>query len=55
MTSEMNKGKTDQITVFTDIPGHSINGGTLPPDVIVINQRPDIVIINRTEKKNALF
>ena len=50
MTKEMNKGKSDEITVITDIPGHSINGGKLPPDVIVTGQRPDIVILNRTEK-----
>ena len=55
MTKEMNKGKKEDITVYTDIPGHSINGGTLPPDVIVTSQRPDIVILNRTEKKIVLF
>ena len=55
MTKEMNKGKKDDITIITEIPGHSINGGTLPPDVIVTGQRPDIVILNRSEKKVVLF
>ena len=27
----------------------------MPPDVIVTSQRPDIVILNRTEKKIVLF
>ena len=30
-------------------------GGSQPPDLIVTSQRPDIVIIDRTEKKIALF
>ena len=51
----MNKGKKEENTIITDIPGHSINGGTLPPDVIVTSQRPDIVILNRAEKKIVLF
>ena len=51
MTKEMNKGKSDEITVITDIPGHSINGGTLQSDVIVTGQRPGIVILNRAEKR----
>ena len=55
MTKEMNKGKKEENTIITDIPGHSINGGTLPPDVIVTSQRPDIVILNRAEKKIVLF
>ena len=55
MMTEINKGKEDEITVHADIPGHSINGGTLPPDIITTTQRPDIVLINRQEKKIALF
>ena len=55
MTREMNRGKNENIKIFTDIPGHSIYGGTLPPDIIVTGQRPDIVIINREEKKIVLF
>ena len=55
MTKEMKKGAKEEISIFTDIPGQSINGGTLPPDIVVTGQRPDIVIINRTEKKIVLF
>ena len=55
MTKEINKGKKEATIVYTDIPGHSINGGTLPSDVITTSQRPDIVILNRAEKKIILF
>ena len=55
MIREINKVKEEEITVYTDIPGHSINGSTLAHDILVTGQRPDIVIINRSEKKIALF
>ena len=35
MTREMNRGKNEYIKIFTDIPGHSVNGGTLPLDILV--------------------
>jgi hypothetical protein len=52
---EMDKGKPDILTIYTDIPGHTINGGTIPAYILTTLQRPDIVIINRTEKKITLF
>ena len=55
MKKEMDKGKPDNITIYRDIPGHTINGGTIPADILTTLQRPDIVIINRTEKKITLF
>ena len=55
MKSEMDKGKPDNITIYTDIPGHSINGGTIPADILTTLQRPDIVIIDRSKKQISLF
>ena len=55
MTQEINKVKPDQVTIYTDIPGKSINGGTIPADIITTGQRPDIVLFNRLEKKIALL
>ena len=49
------KGKPEEITVYTDIPGQSINGGTIPADILTTSERPDIVIIDRAEKKILLF
>ena len=54
MHSEIIKVKTDETTIFTDIPGKSMNGGTIPADIVTPAQRPDIVLINRKEKKIAL-
>ena len=55
MHSEIFKVKSDEVTIFTDIPGKSINGGTIPADIITTAQRPDIVLINRKEKKIVLL
>ena len=38
-----------------DILGHKINGGTILDDVLPTLERPDIVILNRTDKKITLF
>ena len=32
-----------------------INGGTIPPDVLVTQSRPDLVLLNRTEKTICLL
>ena len=55
MKKVMDKGKPDTVTIYRDIPGHSINGGTIPADILTTLQRPDIVIINRSEKRITLF
>ena len=55
MKKEMDKGKADNIVIYSDLLGHSIIGGTIPGDILTTLQRPDIVIINRQDKKIALF
>ena len=49
---------TPNTEVFSDIEGHQVNGGTIPADVLVTGgqgSKPDLVIINRTDKKIALL
>ena len=42
--------------VFVDLSGHGAgNGGTIPPDVLVTTQRPDLFIVNRDLKKVILL
>ena len=44
--------------MYSDIEGHQVNGGTIPADVLVTGgqgSKPDLVIINRIEKKIALL
>jgi hypothetical protein len=55
LATELNKRKPENLTLYIDIPGHKINGGTIPADVLTTLERPDIVILNRQEKKIILF
>ena len=41
--------------MYSDISGLDINGGTIPPDILVTQLRPDLVIINRQEKLISLL
>ena len=55
MVTELKKGKSDNITIYADFPGHQLDGGTIPPDIITTSQRPDIVLIDRYQKQITLF
>ena len=35
------------MTVYADMEGAKVNGGTIPPEIMVTTSRPDIVIINK--------
>ena len=51
----MGKVKPSEVTIYTDIPEHLCNGGTITADIIQTLQRPDIVLINREEKSITLM
>ena len=38
--------KIDGLRIYADIEGAKVNGGTIPADIAITTQRPDIVIIN---------
>ena len=42
--------------IIADVPGHTLpDGGTIPPEVVVTNQRPDIVMIDEKTGDFELF
>ena len=45
----------DNLEIFADLPNFWLNGGTIPPDILPTGLRPDIVIINRAERKITLL
>ena len=45
----------ENLEILADLPGLWLNGGTVPPDILVTNFRPDLVIINRKDKKIELM
>ena len=42
------KKKNDQVTVYADLNGWRVNGGTIPHDLVLTEQIPDLVIIDRS-------
>ena len=45
-----------KFTVFSDLPGHTApGGGSIPPELCVTTQKPDIVILNKQAKTISLF
>ena len=36
------------ITVYADLNGWRVNGGTIPPDLALTEQIPDMVVIHKT-------
>ena len=51
ITRTMLENKPENLEIFADIPGLDLNGSTIPPDVLVTGSRPDLVLLNRQEKK----
>jgi len=45
-----------ELECFADLPQCTVpSGGTIPPDIIVTSERPDLVIINRGERTLYLY
>ena len=42
-------------TIYTDLPSEFQEATTLPIDIAITKQRPDVVIVNQTSKKVILF
>ena len=47
--------KADTMTVYADLEGWKINGGTIPGDLVATGQVPDIVLLDKTKKKIVLL
>ena len=44
----INTNKKEGVTIFADLNGWRVNGGTVPPELTLTNQIPDLVIIDRS-------
>ena len=55
MAHEMAKGKPSEVLIYTDIPEYSCNGGTILANIIQTLKRPDMVLLDRNEKKIILM
>ena len=46
--------RLEDVEVYADLEGHRVNGVTIPSDVAMTAQKPDLVIINRQKKEVKL-
>ena len=44
------ENKQTSMTVYADLEGWRVNGGTVPPDLVATGQMPDIVLIDKEKK-----
>ena len=44
----MRDSKPTGVSVYADLDGARVGGGTVPPDIFITQQRPDLVIVNTT-------
>ena len=47
--------KPEGVTVYADMEGAKVNGGTIPPEIMVTTSRPDIVIINQNTTPTSVI
>jgi hypothetical protein len=53
--TSLKKNAPENLELFADLPNFWLNGGTIPPDILPTGLRPDLVIINRIERKIDLL
>ena len=47
---------TDRFTVFSDLEGHQVaGGGTIPPEICITAQKPDVVILDKDKGTINIF
>ena len=46
---------TTRFKVYSDIPGYMVGNGTIPPEICITNEKPDIVIIDYKSKTLNIF
>ena len=53
--STLLENKPEGFTIYADIEGAKVNGGSIPPEIMVTSSRPDIVIINRNTSPSSVL
>ena len=51
----MMESKPVDTKIHADIEGANVNGGRVPPDIVVTPQRPDMVIVKNTTKSPTVY
>ena len=48
LLEEIKKKNKEGLTIYADLSGWRVNGGTVPPDLALTGQMPDLVLIDRS-------
>ena len=50
MTENIIQNNKSNLTIIADLPNFSMNGSTIPPDILTTDSRPDLVLLDRHNK-----
>ena len=45
----------NKFTIYSDLPGHTVGAGSIPPEICITTQKPDIVILDKKQKIMHIF
>ena len=51
----LKQNKPDREEIYGDVDGHKCYGGTVPANIVVTGQRPDIVIIDKSTQQQTVW
>ena len=51
----LKQNKPDSLEIYGDMDGHKCNGGTVPANIVVTGQWPDIVIIDKSTHQQTVL
>ena len=55
IVNTLDHSKPAHINIFSDLPEYKVNGGSIPPDLIVTSSRPDLVILDTSTTPQSIF
>ena len=55
MATTLKENKPSHIQVYADIDDHKINGGSIPPNIMVTSSRPDLVIVDSSTTPQTVY
>ena len=55
ITLSLKENQNPNIQIYADLEGHKVNGQTIPLEIIVTGQRPDLVIIDSSTPTKTVY
>ena len=55
ITLALKESIPEHIQVYADLEGHKVNGGSIPPNIMVTSSRPDLVVIDSSTQPPTVY